>query len=317
MSLRALSCLAVAALAVGCKEPARETPRPTAFTAVAPVAPPMECRFEPVSLPGERAVTGVEMCYTSGDPPPWWLTLTPDAGTGAVDAAGDGPTAAATDAGTEPAACPPEMVLVEGSYCPNVKHRCLEYLDDKAPGGFLSRHRCAQFDETPSCAGGRELRRFCIDRDEYTPEGAELPLVDHSWTMARDLCTSLGKRLCFESEWQFACEGEQMRPYPYGFKREAKRCNHDQTNLTRRGKLRDLRVPSKDRPDCVSPFGVRNMVGNVDEWAHRDGLVKPYRAALRGGWWLAGRNNCLAATTGHDEYYLGPQTGVRCCMNPR
>lgn len=279
----------------------------------------MECRFEPVSVPGERAVAGVEMCYTPSGETPWWLALTPEAGAPPGSDAGDGAIApsASADAGSDFPACPPEMVLVEGSYCPKVEHTCLEYMDDKTPGGFLSRHRCARFDHNPTCKAPREQRRFCIDRDEYTPEGATLPLVDQSWTMARDLCASLGKRLCFESEWQFACEGEEMRPYPYGFERDSKRCNHDQTNLSHRGKLRDLRVPSSARPDCESPFGVRNLVGNVDEWAYRDGFVKPYRSALRGGWWLAGRNNCMAATTGHDEYYFGPQTGVRCCATAR
>ena len=143
--------------------------------------------------------------------------------------------------------------------------------------------------------------------------------MDQSWTTTKELCESQGKRLCFESEWQFACEGEQLLPYPFGFVRDAKLCNFDLTDLENRnsGKLYDKRVRPADRPKCLSPFGVRNMVGNVDEWTYRDAYVKPYRAALHGGWWLAGRNNCRAATTGHDEYYFGPQTGVRCCASAR
>ena len=139
--------------------------------------------------------------------------------------------------------------------------------------------------------------------------------MNQSFTMAADTCASHDKRLCFGSEWEFACEGDQLLAYPYGFERDAERCNHDRENLSHRGKLRDLRVPSSARPRCTSPFGVRAMVGNVDEWVIRDGFVRPWRAALRGGWWLAGRNNCRAATTAHDEYFNGPQTGFRCCAN--
>jgi formylglycine-generating enzyme len=221
------------------------------------------------------------------------------------------------EARIEPSACPDGMLLIEGSYCPSVRQRCLRWLDE--PGGaFKGKHRCAEFDRNPTCASPREHRRFCIDRDEFVPEGAALPLVEQSWTGAKELCQNLGKRLCFESEWEFACEGEAMLPYPYGFVRDAERCNHDRTDLTtRKGTLRDLRVAPAERPRCTSPFGVRNMIGNADEWTQRDGFVRPWRASLRGGWWLAGRNNCRAATTGHDEYYFGGQTGFRCCANAR
>ena len=303
----------LALLGSGCEEPEKPVARPTSSVVVlAPAPPPMECRFEPVSQPGNGgAKSGAQLCYSSGETVPWWTQYIAEGG--AEDAGVD---AAEAGAEEEPP-CPPEMVLVEGEYFPKVKQKCLKYLDDQGPGGFLSHHRCAVFERPAICAGEREHRRFCIDRDEYTPEGEKLPLVDQSWTMSRELCESQGKRLCFESEWQFACEGEAMLPYPYGFERDAKRCNHDLTDLTRRGKLRDLRVASDARPECVSPFGVRNMVGNVDEWTYRDEFIAPYRASLRGGWWLAGRNNCIAATTGHDEYYHGPQTGVRCCANAR
>ncbi len=293
----------------------------TPIVIMAPKPPIMECRFDPRSISEAPGSRGNEMCFTSAEEDPWWMKISMDAGAaeGGGATAGGSP-ADAGDGGQDagpPAACPPEMVLVDGKYCPKLRHRCLRYMDDYGPGGFLSHHRCKEFAEGTECMTEREHRRFCIDRDEYVPEGAELPLIDQSWTMTRDLCKSLGKRLCFESEWEFACEGEELRPYPYGRIRNAKLCNHDKTNLSRRGKLRDLRVKPDSRPECVSPFGVRNMVGNIDEWTRRDGHQRPWRASLRGGWWLAGRNNCRAATTGHDEFYFGPQTGVRCCKNAR
>ena len=283
-------------------------PAPISLVAVQPAPPPLrECRFEPVTRPSARAESGSDMCFTAGGAEPWWTRYRADAE--------PPPMIAGEDGSSPPPPCPSEMVLVDGMYCPDVRHRCLRYLDDGVPGAFLSHHRCAVFDKAPQCLAARENRRFCIDRDEYVPSGGEMPLVDQSWTMAKDLCESFGKRLCFESEWQFACQGEELRPYPYGFERNAKLCNHDLGDLEYRGKLRDKRVRPGDRPECVSPFGVRNLVGNIDEWTVRDGMHKPWRSSLRGGWWLAGRNNCIAATTGHDEYYFGAQTGVRCCSN--
>jgi hypothetical protein len=71
---------------------------------------------------------------------------------------------------------------------------------------------------------------------------------------------------------------------------------------------RELRLPSSQVAGCVSPFGVRSLVGNVNEWVVRDVIWGPGQSALKGGWWLAGRNRCRHATT-HDERYRDFQTG--------
>jgi formylglycine-generating enzyme required for sulfatase activity len=106
-----------------------------------------------------------------------------------------------------------------------------------------------------------------------------------------------------------------MTPYPYGFARDPAACNFEKTDLYQPGgDLRDLREPS--HPSCKSPFGVMDMVGNVDEWTVREDKGATHRSALRGGWWMPGRNRCRAATTAHDEVYKGPQTGFRCCAWP-
>ena len=108
-------------------------------------------------------------------------------------------------------------------------------------------------------------------------------------------------------------------PYPYGNVRDGARCNHDVVGdlFSMRGKLVDRRVPAASLPSCESPFGVRNLVGNVDEWTTRAGNESPWRSILRGGWWLTGRNRCRAATESHNEIYAGPQTGFRCCKEAR
>lgn len=299
-------------VASACAQPTEPAPAhsPVSTPWLVTEAPPLECSFDPVSRAGGARRSGFELCFT----PRVGLGLPAPQGAASAPVPSASP-AEAPAPPSPPPPCPPEMVLVEGDYCPKPVHRCLKYLDEQGAGTYLSKHRCAVYDRTVECKAPLEHRRYCIDRDEYTAPGDTLPLVDQSWTMSRDLCESMGKRLCFESEWEFACSGEERRPYPYGFERDARRCNHDLMNLTKRGKLIDHRVPSSARPDCISPFGVRNLVGNVDEWAWRDGVSAPHRASMRGGWWLAGRNNCVAATTAHDEYYNGPQSGFRCCAN--
>lgn len=207
------------------------------------------------------------------------------------------------------------MVLVEGDQCLDVEQVCLRWLD---PPPYQNL-RCAEYKKPVRCRGARTRARFCIDRDEYPEKhvGSEtLPRVNTSWLEARSLCEARGARLCKEREWEFACEGEEMSPYPYGFKRDSSACNTDRTDLGGPNqKLNDHRAPAAAFPGCVSPFGVRNMVGNVDEWVERENVAPPSRSALRGGWWLPGRNRCRAATLGHAESYAAKQVGFRCCKD--
>lgn len=214
---------------------------------------------------------------------------------------------------TAAAACPEGMVLVHGNACTEARQICLSWLDTDS--GEVPK-RCANFSTDVVCTGVRKPMNFCIDRWEYAKSAEELPVSNVSWTVSKDMCRSMGKRLCTESEWVFACEGEEMVPYPTGYSREANKCNFDQMDLVdKKGKMRDLRRPGGEMSECKSPFGVMNMIGNVDEWTEREKAWTPWRASLKGGWWLAGRNRCRPATTGHDEYFFEVQTGFRCCKD--
>jgi formylglycine-generating enzyme len=211
-----------------------------------------------------------------------------------------------------PTPCPEAMALVEGEYCTEVRQDCIAWMDPPATPAA----RCAEF--APSqCVGPRVHRRFCVDRDEYVAPGETLPQGDVSWSKARAICERQKKRLCLETEWEFACEGEKMYAYPTGPRRDSTVCNFDKLDLVdpRTGKLRDQRVPAAQLDRCVSPFGVRAMSGNVDEWVWRDRTAGPFRSALKGGWWMPARDRCRPATTAHDEDYEELQTGFRCCAD--
>lgn len=214
--------------------------------------------------------------------------------------------------------CPEGMILVEGSYCPNPVQTCVEWKDDPAKFQFA---RCARYAEPSKCKGERESLRFCIDKLEAA-DATGLPAADVSWTQAAAACKANGKRLCQEREWVFACEGEQMLPYPYGYQRDPSVCNFEITEglATNKGELADRRQPVTANPQCLSPFGVANMVGNIDEWVVLD---RPHysqvnggrkmMSGLKGGWWGPLRNRCRPVTVDHDELFHELQTGYRCC----
>ncbi|MCA9644055.1 MAG: SUMF1/EgtB/PvdO family nonheme iron enzyme [Myxococcales bacterium] len=210
--------------------------------------------------------------------------------------------------------CPADMVLVEGEYCPEVKQHCLRYMD--GPGRY-EQFRCAEYAQPAKCTSNyRVSMRFCMDRDEYAEAGESRPANFKSFNDAKKTCSAQGKRVCAESEWNFACEGEEMRPYPYGFKRDPEACNADLQDIvdTEKGKLYDLRAERGSHPKCESPFGVRDMSGNLEEFVAIDGTANS-RPAMKGAYWQPGRNFCRAAQTAHDSYYNGMETGFRCCAD--
>jgi hypothetical protein len=214
-------------------------------------------------------------------------------------------------------ACPQGMVLIDGDFCPKVEQRCVTWMEDPVKFPYA---RCAEFAEPSECKGERVHMRFCMDKLEAGDKDS-IPVGDVSWTYAADACKSQGKRLCKESEWVFACEGEEMRPYPYGYVRNPQICNFERDGLmTEKGELTDFRQPVTSNPHCLSPWGIQNMVGNIDEWVALD---RPHYSAvnggrkmmsgLKGGWWGPLRNRCRPTTVDHDEYFHELQTGYRCC----
>jgi sulfatase modifying factor 1 len=216
--------------------------------------------------------------------------------------------------------CPDDMILVEGSFCPRVEQRCLRWMD---PPGKYHEYRCAEYARPASCLAPRVPRRFCIDRRERADPSTGLPLNRQSWTSTRQSCAAAGARVCLDSEWTFACEGEEMRPYPYGFARAAWACNADRLDLFTSGasgrhrRLRDEREPSGSHPGCSSPFGVLDMAGNVAEWVSVDGYPAGSVVVQKGNWWQPGKHACRDEQAGHDRFYEGTETGFRCCADAR
>lgn len=215
-------------------------------------------------------------------------------------------------------ACPTGMVLVEGEYCPDVEQTCLEWMDP--PSSRYAHFRCKRYAKPSVCKVAKVHRRYCIDATERKEEDTNLPRHFMSWTSSKALCESEGARLCRESEWIFACEGEEMRPYPYGWERDTKACNTDITEgIGKVGRLNDLRAEVGSHAKCASPFGVQDLAGNVEEWTQADGPGQGskmgWKEVLKGSWWIPSRHACRQFQVGHNDVYNGGETGTRCCRD--
>lgn len=207
----------------------------------------------------------------------------------------------------EESICPADMKYVIGEYCTNLRHKCLEKMDRK---------RCIKYDNKPTCLGKEINLSFCMDEEEYTKSNKTIPVHNVDWTKADNLCKNEGKRLCNNQEWALACEGPERLAYSYGWERNSDICNIDiHKNLGRVGNLVDHTCPITEFKQCISPFGVHNMNGNVTEWVQRVGGKKPWRSGLMGGWWGPVKSECRPLVTNHFEYYRDKQVGFRCCKN--
>jgi hypothetical protein len=234
------------------------------------------------------------------------------------------------------AACPEDMVLVEGAFCPAAAEEC-EAHDPEYDANHDKSERCLKFTSPSRCVSSkRELMRFCVDRYEWPNRAGERPAVLVDFHGAETACEGTGKRLCEEPEWTFACEGEAMLPYVNGYERDPTACVIDRPWMSRPttpfkqwdgcmaddecrrafGKL-DQREPSGSFPRCVSPFGAFDMNGNVNEWVDRPGERYPNRSGLKGGWWGPVRDRCRPTVRFHNESDWGYEIGFRCCKDAK
>jgi len=251
--------------------------------------------------------------------------LAPSNMVGTCDHRPDGPPPP-RDLASEVRRCPEEMQLVEGEYCPALRHICSDPV--RAADG-----RCDSFLPSRSCPGERVPMSFCIDVYEYPNQRGVRPVVMVDFHQANAACAREGKRLCTGREWTHACEGPDWWPYPQGHSRERERCNVDQLHrfpdpgallaqhttsaeLTRL----DQREVSGARAGCVSRYGVFDLTGNVDEWVLPDGpehaAGENHPVGLKGGYFGRVRNQCRPTTLAHGPDFRFYQVGFRCCRDP-
>jgi formylglycine-generating enzyme required for sulfatase activity len=126
----------------------------------------------------------------------------------------------------------------------------LEFMDFTIESGYMGED-----------IGGKNWRLFFTTADK-----ANYPAI-LTWNDVKAYCESKGKRLPTEQEWEKAARGPDGFLYPWGNEWESGRSNTYEAGL---------KVPTSiGQFDDVSPYGVHDMLGNVQEWTSSE--YKPYK----------------------------------------
>jgi formylglycine-generating enzyme required for sulfatase activity len=88
---------------------------------------------------------------------------------------------------------------------------------------------------------------------DYPEKEANFPVVYVSPEDAKVFCKFYEKRLPTEAEWQYAAQGTDGRKWPWGSDFDSTLCNNASGQPS----------PVSQFPDGESPFGVKDLVGNV------------------------------------------------------
>jgi hypothetical protein len=298
---------------------------PLAIVVVAACAGAAPPEVVPEATPGPAVASPGAQSAGADAGPQETASATADGGSDAAPAA---PSSADSDLEKGPKSCPADMKLVEGSYCTEVEHKCKKEWFDKSN----KKRICEEFEPTAKCVGQRVKKRYCIDTYEWPNQKGVRPEVMNRFHQAQVKCAAVGKRMCTESEWTFACEGPEMLPFPYGFVRDATKCNGDhmwdEPNMGKVAK-RDAAelarlwkgVPSGSQPNCISPFGVADLPANTDEVMASETFTHDFRGKFdsvhSGGPWYKGvRNQCRPKIYTHNEDFYYYFLSFRCCAEP-
>jgi hypothetical protein len=146
-----------------------------------------------------------------------------------------------------------------------------------------------------------KVDNFCIDLYEFPNDVGYYPFVNKTWFQAQADCGRRNKRLCTSSEWEKACRGTESYRYPYGNTYNHQNC---------RTEAKEVAMVATHK-NCISPFGVYDMVGNVWEWTtSEDGSAV---SRVYGGHWTFGEAAKCTIFSTFTKNHSSENIGFRCC----
>lgn len=204
-----------------------------------------------------------------------------------ADAMGDGAPdrALATDAATDGAVEAPDMAPVEG---------CVATVMVDAFEIF--RFEASRPDATADSAG--------VDQGGVCSRPGVLPWTDVTLADARIACESIGFAVCSGVQWQAACAGPDLWPYPYGEAYGQGVCND---HVTGSGALE----VTGGRAGCVGPAGIHDQNGNVWELTD-DGRRRGASYRINASMFRPEAGACEASYVVPDAFFAR-DLGFRCC----
>lgn len=226
----------------------------------------------------DAAVDGGEHDGATADAAP--LDQAVDAGpadAGPGDAGADGALADATPADATP---PPA-----------------DCLDTVQVAGFeIFRYEASRPDATADAQGA--------DAAQACSRAGVLPWTNLTLADAEAACAASGFSVCSGDQWQEACVGPELWPYPYGEAYVQGICND---HVTGSGALE----VTGGRADCVGPSGIHDQNGNVWEMT-ADGRRRGASYRLNASMFRPEAGACESSYVVPDAFFAR-DLGFRCC----
>jgi formylglycine-generating enzyme required for sulfatase activity len=240
--------------------------------------------------------------------------------------------------------CPPDMARI-GTVCVDrFEAHVVEQVGGVERVHPYNRPLCRDEENVgPGAMRRRRAEAACEDRLKRIKARSSpdvFPQGYISQVQAQRACVNAGKRLCTSAEWKSGCVGRGKTPLPYGTRLIRGACNNGKPHVLSMlhgaspdgwswAAFNDERLNAKEGflektgklMNCVSDYGLFDMVGNLQEWVAdrvRTGS-NPGRGVFLGSHFGNQGDEsgfgCDYQIRAHDPSYHDYSIGFRCCRN--